>query len=313
MNHDELGDRMKMYEGAEAQRRLVPLLPVVARIDGRRFSVFTRGLKRPYDPDLAKIMVAVTKELVDETSALLGYTQSDEITLVMYSDRSESQVYFDGRVQKMVSSLAAFASVHFNRLLIAHLPSKAMLFPTFDARVWNVPTLEEAANTVLWRELDATKNSIAMAARAYFSHAQLFSKNGKQMQEMLHGVGVNWNDYPDGFKRGTFVLRRAIERPFTTEELEALPPKHNARTNPNLVTRRVVTDVTTLPRLLSVANRVGALFRGEPPILLNQVAEPDPSMREIQNKWINEDLPEHNSAQEYEPGGTLPEPEEPPP
>lgn len=31
---DDLGDRMKMYEGMEAGRRLMPLLPVLARIDG---------------------------------------------------------------------------------------------------------------------------------------------------------------------------------------------------------------------------------------------------------------------------------------
>ncbi len=46
---DSFGDRMKMYEGAEAQRKFLPGLPIVARLDGRGFSRFTKGLERPYD------------------------------------------------------------------------------------------------------------------------------------------------------------------------------------------------------------------------------------------------------------------------
>ena len=32
-----LGDRMKLYERMEAGRRCLPLLPICARIDGKRF------------------------------------------------------------------------------------------------------------------------------------------------------------------------------------------------------------------------------------------------------------------------------------
>jgi tRNA(His) 5'-end guanylyltransferase len=265
----DLGDRMKMYEGVEAQRRLMPLLPVIARLDGRNFHTFTRDLPRPYDLHLMQLMRELTALLVRECNARLGYTQSDEITLVMYTDDPESQTYFDGRIQKMTSALAAFASVHFNALLRdSALAVKAGECPTFDCRVWNVPSLEEAANCVMWREWDATKNSISMAAQSKFSHARLQGKNGKEMQEMLFQEhGINWSEYPAAFKRGTYVRRVTTSEPFTAEEIAALPEKHRARTNPDLLVERSRVEVIELPPLASIINRSGALFRGCAPVV----------------------------------------------
>ena len=39
---DTFGDRMKMYEGIEAQRAFMPGLPICVRIDGRAFHTFSR-------------------------------------------------------------------------------------------------------------------------------------------------------------------------------------------------------------------------------------------------------------------------------
>src|ERR1700741_264409 len=108
---DAFGDRMKLYEMTEAGRRLMPLVPVMARIDGRSFSGFTRKLERPYDKRLSDLMIETTRWLVEITVACMGYTQSDEISLTWYSESSESQVFFDGRIQKMVSQLASLATV----------------------------------------------------------------------------------------------------------------------------------------------------------------------------------------------------------
>lgn len=263
-------DRMKLYEGAEAGRRLMPLLPVLARIDGRRFSRFTADLARPYDERLSRLMVATTHALVREANARIGYTQSDEITLVMHSDQHESQVYFDGRVQKMVSHLAAHATAVFNLLLPEYLPEKAArrtvaALPSFDCRVWNVPSLTEAVNVLVWRESDATRNSLSMATRALYSHAEMHDKNAAQMHEMLFARGVNWNDYPAFFKRGTYVQRRTVTRRFTPAELEALPPRHAARENPALEIERTEYAAVEMPPIVRVVNREGVVFRGEAP------------------------------------------------
>lgn len=264
--NDSLGDRMKAYEMETAGRRLLPLIPVMSRIDGRSFSSFTRGLKRPYDEGLSNLMIQVTKELVHETNANCGYTQSDEITLTWYTDNHEGEIFFNGRIQKMESVLAALATVLFNDIILTYLPQEyARKRPHFDARVWNVPTLEEGANCFLWREWDATKNSISMAAQEYYSHKELMGKNGKDKQEMLWQKGVNWNDYPDFFKRGSYVQRQKTYRPFTTDELEKLPEKHMARRDPNLTVERTDYVRIEMPPLGRVTNRVGVIYYGEQP------------------------------------------------
>lgn len=264
---DALGDRMKSYEMVEAGRKFMPLLPVIARLDGKCFSKFTKGLARPYDERLSMLMVDVTKFLVQETNAVCGYCQSDEITLAWHSSTTESQIWFDGRLQKMVSVLAATCSVKFNRLLSRFLPEKADQEPVFDCRVWQVPTLEEGVNAFLWREFDATKNSISMAAESFYSHKELMHKHGGEKQEMLWQRGINWNDYPAFFKRGSYVQRRKIKSKLTVEDLENLPPMHDARKNPNLEVERTEYNRVDMPPLNTVTNRVGVIFRGEEPLM----------------------------------------------
>ena len=263
--NDVLGNRMKGYENGTCGIRLLPKIPVIARLDGKGFSKFTKGLKRPYDERLSNLMVETTKYLVKETNANCGYHQSDEITLVWYSDSYESKIYFDGRLFKMISDLAAMASVFFNRELPKYLPEKAHLMPRFDCRVFNVPTTHEAANCFLWRELDATKNSISMAAQHYYSHKELNGKNGSEKQEMLFQKGVNWNDYPSFFKRGTYIQRKRILTKFTTEELSKLPPKHKARQNPDLMIERWIIDKLDLPPLMTIKNREEVILFGAEP------------------------------------------------
>ena len=262
---DELGDRMKAYELREAKRSFLPLLPICVRIDGKRFSRWTRGLARPYDSRLSEVMMDTTAWLVEETGACIGYTQSDEISLVLYSDDHRSQVFLDGRIQKLTSILASMATARFNQLATKQIPERADLPATFDCRAWTVPKKVEAANTLLWRELDAAKNSLSMAARHHYSHGSLLNKGASELHELLHEVGVDWNDYPSFFKRGTFIQRREVVRAFTADELEALPEKHAARTNPDLEVRRSVTQRLDMPPFGRVTNRVEVVFDAEDP------------------------------------------------
>jgi len=264
---DTFGDRMKFYENQTCGIKLLPQLPIVARLDGKGFSKFTKGLERPYDKRLSDLMIKTTEYLVKETNANCGYTQSDEISLVWYVDSYESQTYFNGRYFKIIGDLAGMASVFFNRELPKYLPEKVDKMPRLDARAWNVPSLIEATNVFLWREQDATKNSITMAASEYYSHNQLEYKNGKDKQEMLFQKGVNWNDYPDFFKRGTYVQRKRVVRPYTVEELDKLPKLHKARQNPSLEIERWQTGPIDLPPLSNIDNRVDVIIFGKDPIL----------------------------------------------
>jgi len=261
--NDQMGDRMKDYENQTCGIKMLPLIPVIARLDGKGFSKFTKGLKRPYDERLSNLMIETTKYLVKETNANCGYTQSDEITLMWYSDSHVSKIYFDGRLFKMISDLASMASVFFNSKLGEYLPEKKDKMPRFDCRVFNVPTVEEAVNVFYWREKDATKNSITMAASEFYSHNFLMGKNGSEKQELLFQKGVNWNNYPAFFKRGTYIQRKRTFTKFSTEEIENLPIKHKARINPDLEIERWIIDKVDLPPMSTIANRVDVIVYGK--------------------------------------------------
>lgn len=260
-----LGDRMKDYERLTSPY-LSPLLPICVRIDGKRFSRWTRGLERPWDERMANCMIAVTEGLVDITNARIGYTQSDEITLILYSDDPKRETYLNGRVQKLASLLASFATTAFADQRDIWLDEFKPDTPAhFDARVWTVPTKTEATNVLVWRELDATRNSIESAARAHYSHNEMHGVDNATAQEMLHAVGVNWNDYADHFKRGTYIQRHRVVRAFTRGEIERLPMEHLARVNPDLEVERSELRCLQMPVFTTVTNREAVVFDGAEP------------------------------------------------
>jgi tRNA(His) 5'-end guanylyltransferase len=264
MAKDGLGDRCKEYELAEAGRRAMRGLPLLARLDGRAFHTFTRGLQRPYERGMSMAMIETTRYLVQEMTALVGYTQSDEITLAWFeSSQSASDYAFDGRFQKIASVLAGMASAKFCQLMAEHLPGKVSETPHFDCRVWQVPTQQDAIEVFIWREDDAVKNSISMAAATHYSDAELDGKHSNLKQEMLWQKGVNWNDFPSFFKRGTYLQRRTFDRGLTDEERARIPEPHRPPLGATFKRTQVVE--LDLPPVRKIANLAAVLFeRAEP-------------------------------------------------
>ncbi len=268
---DSFGDRMKEQEGKESDRTLMKGIPIIARLDGINFHSFTKGLERPYDVRLSNLMVCTTEYLVKEFGANCGYTQSDEISLGWYIDNYEQEMYAGGRVLKLVSHLASKCSIWFNEMLRFYIPDTHYWekTPVFDCRIFNVPNIVEASNQFLWRENDCTRNSISMAAQSQFSHNELHNKSCTEMQEMLFKKGINWNNYPNFFKRGTYVVKHQTARPYTTEELKELNPKHNAHKDPDgLIIRNEYKVYDDLSPLACIPNRARFLFEGERPICI---------------------------------------------
>ena len=257
---------MKGYESVETARRLDLMQPVYARIDGRCFSSFTRGMARPFDATMSNAMIEVTSFLVEETHARIGYTQSDEISLCWLAQTSESSILFDGKIQKMVSVLASIATAKFLQVALQRWPEKcAKALPTFDCRVFQLPSREEAANAFLWRAQDATKNAISMAARSHFSAKALHGKSGVEMKQMLAEKGIDFNDYPPAFRLGTFLRRATIERPLSDEERERIPEKH--RPQPGALFQRSHISKIEMPPFHQVTNRASVIFDGANPMV----------------------------------------------
>jgi tRNA(His) 5'-end guanylyltransferase len=267
---DTLESRMKWYESRFTNDVFMPMAPVMARLDGRSFSSFTRGLKKPYDERLSKLMIDTTKYLVEQSDARCGYTQSDEISLVWLAEDWNTDIFFAGKIQKMNSVLASMATAYFNKNLIKVIPERSDAIPLFDCRVFQVPEAFEAVNCFIWREQDAARNSVQMAARANFSHGQCENKKCRELVSMLAEKGIRWEEYPRFFKRGTYVRQRHIEREFTPSELESLPPKHASRKNPDLKVKRKVVMEEDFPMMSWIENREDVILHGKDPILLDR-------------------------------------------
>ena len=265
MSNDDLGDRMKGYERIETDRRFDPSLPIYARIDGRSFSKFTKGMERPFDMRMTRCMIDTTSYLVEKTHAAIGYVQSDEISLVWAPITGEGDRFFSGKIQKMCSVLAGMASARF---AVAHADRFGHVsgeFPHFDCRVIGMPSTVEATNMLLWRELDARKNAISMAARHFFSHRELQNKSGRGMVEMMLAKGQSMDSYPTCFTRGTWLQRRTEDRPLSPEELERIPAKHRPEEG-TLVQRSSIVEIA-MPPFNTVTNRDEMVFSSADPLI----------------------------------------------
>lgn len=207
MDKTSLGDRMKGYE-VVPRTVLTRRTPVILRVDGRAFHTFTRGFAVPFDQMLHNAMVATADALAREIQgAKVTYGQSDEISVLITDyDTLQTDAWFGYNIQKMVSIAASVATIAFNESIGGYPEYNNYRKPAqFDARVFNLPK-EEVVNYFVWRQQDATRNSIQMVARSKFSHKECHRKNVSDLQEMLMGQGINWNDIPTHFKRG-FCIR----------------------------------------------------------------------------------------------------------
>lgn len=258
--NDALGTRMKVYYENIPKTKLMRRTPVAIRLDGKAFHTFTRGFQKPFDEILISTMQRTMKALCEDIQGcVFGYTQSDEITLILVDYKNlDTAAWFDYEVQKVCSISASMATLYFNKFfekgVLEYIDATMALQDSdiekkyletlnqamekgamFDARCFNIPK-EEVANLLYWRQLDATRNSIQMVGQAIFSHKELDGVSCKQIQnKLLTEKNINWNNYPAYLKRGSCCYKdtsisRAIngkyEYKVTTEKwvLDLNPP-----------------------------------------------------------------------------------------
>jgi len=199
-------DRTKVF----LNRRTITII----RLDGKSFSKLTKPLNKPFDDGFSDDMDATAVYLCENIQgAKFAYTQSDEISVVLTDfDTLESDAWFDYNVQKMVSVSASLATAKFNQLrMFREQGNPNYKLACFDARVFQVPNIDEMFNAILQRQQDCTRNSISMAASALYSHKELNGKTGNEKQELIFQKGINWNDYKTKYKRGSIIKKHSFE------------------------------------------------------------------------------------------------------
>lgn len=228
---DSLGDRMKRYESV-TKTHLVGRMPVIIRLDGKAFHTFAPRFNKllprfvpdtPFNTALHTAMVDATTALVKTTqTAVVAYTQSDEISILLRNyDTVATQAWFDNAVQKIVSITASEATGAFKDSMLCQLidvghtitPELVNTYkPRFDSRVYNLPE-SEVVNYFIWRQQDASRNSVQMLGHHHFSQKRMTGLKNPQVQELLFAEkGINWNDIPTWAKRGTCVTTTVVDR-----------------------------------------------------------------------------------------------------
>lgn len=224
---DDLGDRMKDFYEDRTRYKLARRTNTIIRIDGKAFHTYTKGLKRPFDEGLIEDMNNTTKYLCQNIQgSKFGYVQSDEISILITDyDSINTHAWFDGNLQKMASIAASLATSEFNRLrLKRYVKDKFDLGITnitplwmdgisnlkpanFDARVFQIPSQEEVINYFIWRQQDATRNSISSVAQSLYSPKELHGVKTVEMQELIFKKDINWNDYTPREKQGAIIRK----------------------------------------------------------------------------------------------------------
>lgn len=214
---DTLGTRIKTQYENRYRYQLVRRTYTVIRVDGKAFHTWTRGLAKPFDQTFMDLMdAAALRTFKTLMGCKLAYGQSDEYSFVLTDfDDLATEAYFDGSVQKIASVAASTFTAYFNWAVSEHLLSYAgapyLGKPPamFDARVFQVPDLEEVLNYLVWREQDSERNSLSMLAQAHYSHKALQGKKKDDLHELLHAKEINWAHQPARFKRGGFIARNS--------------------------------------------------------------------------------------------------------
>lgn len=216
---DPLGDRMKDFYEDRTRYKLARRTNTIIRIDGKAFHTYTKGLQRPFDQGLMEDMNKTTEYLCQNIQgAKFGYVQSDEISILITDyDDIDTHAWFDANLQKMASIAASLATAEFNRLRLIRKMNTTVAtagsileqfkHAMFDARVFQIPYQEEVINYFLWRQQDATRNSISSVAQSLYSAKELHGKKTSDMQEMIFQKGINWNDFTTREKRGSIIRR----------------------------------------------------------------------------------------------------------
>ena len=231
---DSLGDRQKNFYEQRSRTFLPRRTYTIIRIDGKAFHTYTKGLKRPFDLGFINDMNETAKYLCKNIQgAKFAFVQSDEISILLTDfEKLQTDAWFDGNVQKMVSVSASMAASKFNQLRlirVAESYTSDMLsslaesvwtakrvdssairhtpLADFDSRVFTIPSKTEVENYFIWRQNDTVRNSISSLAQSMYSHEELKGVNTSEMQELCFQKGTNWNDLDPKLKRGRLIVK----------------------------------------------------------------------------------------------------------
>ena len=226
---DDLGNRMKHNFEDRTRHYLPRRTYTIVRVDGKAFHGLTKGCDRPFDINFMHAMNDTALTLCEEIQgARCAFVQSDEISFLLTDfETIKTDAWFDGNLQKIVSVVASMATSTFSALF-----DRVALF---DARAFTIPDPTEVENYFIWRQKDAMRNAIQMAAQSIYSPQELHGKSCLEQLDMLSLAGFSWRDHGNRARYGGMVIHdfiwRMVDTPVFTEDrafLTNLIPRYPA-------------------------------------------------------------------------------------
>ena len=239
MNFDELDEQMRKYE-CLTDVYITPGTYIVVRLDGRGFTKLTKhsdlNLERPFDRRFNDAMVAPLKALMDDGfNAVYGYTQSDEISILLHLEDST----FNRKERKIITSHGSTASAYFT-----HVIGKP---GSFDGRISQLPNLERVVDYFRWRQQDSIRNCLSAycywtardqglsgrTANNIFCRATTVDK-----KQFLSDRGISFDDLPNWQKGGTGAYWETyIKKGYNPKkDVETLVERRSVKVNQHLET-----------------------------------------------------------------------------
>ena len=216
---------------------------IFIRCDGKAFKNFTKKFEKPFDSIFRNTMEKTMVYLANECQcSWMGYTQSDEITIMLKKPNIDSQIMFGGRRTKIETFAAATCTLAFNKIFIEEVNKEMairkndlrtslkmseteieevvnheyekytnrFLTALFDARAFNMPKGEEW-KVFGWRLLDCHGNAIQMVARHNYSIKELQNKSCSEMKEMIIKNGDNIDNYEQRYMYGRMAIKKEMK------------------------------------------------------------------------------------------------------
>lgn len=208
----------------------------IVRLDGKNFSRFTKGFKKPFDTLMTSSLIETASKLLEEFNPKTVFCCSDEISLIFppvctkEESEEDSKRYvhiFSGRTQKISSILASRCSVIFNSVLANRMKTCQESYSKefielvnrkeqiFDGRTFEYKTKEEALEYLKWRSLgDCKRNCVSQYAQFFFGKKKTVNMKNPEMVELIK-TKIDWNLVPNSLKFGTILKKELVDKETT--------------------------------------------------------------------------------------------------
>lgn len=188
---------------------------IILRLDGRGFHSLSKllNLEKPYDSNFSDLMVDVSLDIFKEFSPIFSYTFSDEISLIL------DEIPFNGRIEKLDSVIASFASSSFSFNLNNYFKNANLNKPiSFDSRV--IPIKDcDIPKYFKWRQDESWRNCVnsygIWVLKNQFSdklaNEKIKGLKYQEIHDLLFDNGINLNDVDNWKKRGICLYKKDKE------------------------------------------------------------------------------------------------------